>query len=216
MNELQRYILKKIKSGEWVNGYKIPNEKMLMEKFNFSKQTVRKVISHLNDLNILYSIQGKGVYVSKFCDLLLLENSINKRTKGETIKLPTKHKIPNKILERKNLEIEKLNSIQQFIEIFFHEDDVVKYSIFWIFSKENIGKNYSITIDNIDVTLTERKVSELNELDMKIFNISKDVEKFLIITNEFFFDSKNSVKVIKITKTLPKNFEDFSLTKNIR
>ncbi len=215
MNELQRYILKKIKSGEWKSGQKIPNEKKLMEQFSFSKQTVRKVISHLNDLNVLYSIQGKGVYVSKFCNLLLGTEEESK-SKGEIVKLPTKYEIPAKILERKNLEIDKLNSIQQFIEISFREDNVVKYSIFWIFSKENIGKNYSITIDNIDVTLTERRVLKLNELDVKIFNIDNDKESNLVVTNEFFFDNKNNVKIIKITKTLPGNFEDYSLTKNIK
>ncbi len=215
MNELQRYILKKIKSGEWASGQKIPNEKKLMEDFGLSKQTIRKVVSHLNDLNVLYSIQGKGVYVSKFCNLLLQKND-EEKIKDEVIKLPTKHKLPKKLLEKKNLEIDKLNSIQQFIEIIFNKNDVIKYSIFWIFSKENIGENHSIKIDNIDVTLTERKISNFNELDIEIFNYKEKVRNCLMITDEFFFDDKNNIKIIKITKTLPSSFQDFSLTKNIR
>ena len=60
---LKRDIVNKIELGEYQEGSLIESERELMEKYQFSRITVRKAIDELVNEGYLYRIQGKGTYV---------------------------------------------------------------------------------------------------------------------------------------------------------
>jgi len=54
----------RITKEEWVSGHRIPGEKELCELYRVSRTCIRQAISALRVEGYLYSIQGKGTYVS--------------------------------------------------------------------------------------------------------------------------------------------------------
>ncbi|MBS6397902.1 MAG: GntR family transcriptional regulator [Clostridiales bacterium] len=60
---LKKEILRKIETGEYQEGALIESERELMERYQFSRITVRKAIDELVNEGYLYRIQGKGTYV---------------------------------------------------------------------------------------------------------------------------------------------------------
>ena len=60
---LKKELLRKIESGEYIEGMMIESERELMENYQFSRITVRKAIDELVNEGYLYRIQGKGTYV---------------------------------------------------------------------------------------------------------------------------------------------------------
>lgn len=63
--EIQDFILEKIKSKEYEPGHQIPTEAELMEQFDVSKMTVNKALSTLRNKGYIYSVRGKGTFVKK-------------------------------------------------------------------------------------------------------------------------------------------------------
>ncbi len=61
---VQEWIKSEINKGTYVNGDKIPSENELMERFGFSRQTVRLAISNLENLGYLEKVKGSGTYVN--------------------------------------------------------------------------------------------------------------------------------------------------------
>lgn len=61
---VQEWIKSEINKGTYTNGDKIPSENELMERFGFSRQTIRLAISHLENMGYLEKIKGSGTYVN--------------------------------------------------------------------------------------------------------------------------------------------------------
>ncbi|MCC8014202.1 MAG: GntR family transcriptional regulator [Eubacterium sp.] len=55
----------KILLGEIAEGDKIPSENILSEKYDVSRQTVRKALSILSDEGLIESVHGKGTFCRK-------------------------------------------------------------------------------------------------------------------------------------------------------
>jgi len=62
-------ILRKITSGEWVEGRRIPSESALIKQFACSRMTVRKGLEELSRDNYLKVFHGKGRFVSRPTDV---------------------------------------------------------------------------------------------------------------------------------------------------
>lgn len=62
--QLQLYIEKKIKSGIWEPGQKLPSEMNLCDHFNVSRTVVRQALGELASDNLIETIKGKGSFVS--------------------------------------------------------------------------------------------------------------------------------------------------------
>ncbi len=60
---VQEWIKSEINKGTYKNGEKMLSENELMEKFNFSRQTIRLAISNLENQGYLEKIKGSGTYV---------------------------------------------------------------------------------------------------------------------------------------------------------
>ena len=57
------YIISEINNGNLSVGDEIPTEKELVEKFNFSRQTIHKALYELSVLGVIERIRGKGSFV---------------------------------------------------------------------------------------------------------------------------------------------------------
>lgn len=60
---LKKDILEKIERGIYAEGMMIESEREMMEKYQFSRITVRKAIDELVNEGYLYRVQGKGTFV---------------------------------------------------------------------------------------------------------------------------------------------------------
>lgn len=106
-NIVQEWIKGEINKGTYKSGDKIPSENELMEKFSFSRQTVRLAISNLENQGYLEKVKGSGTYIK------LKENSSNKETRaiGVIITYPDSYIFPEiikgieKILTNNNYSI---------------------------------------------------------------------------------------------------------------
>ena len=62
--QLKEYIKKKIESGEFKPGDRIPTEQELCEMFDISRTPVRQALTELAYEGILYRRPGRGTFVS--------------------------------------------------------------------------------------------------------------------------------------------------------
>jgi GntR family transcriptional regulator len=62
--QLKEKLLKKIQTGEWKNGQKIPPEKELCATYQVSRITVRRALEELVHSGRLIRFQGKGTFVA--------------------------------------------------------------------------------------------------------------------------------------------------------
>lgn len=65
LQQIQDFILTKIRNNEYSAGDKIPTEAELVEQFGASRMTVNKALCTLRDKGYLFSVRGKGTFVKK-------------------------------------------------------------------------------------------------------------------------------------------------------
>lgn len=63
--QLKNIILRKIHSGEYPEGSRIPSERDFGESFNISRMTVRQALNQLGMEGVLIREKGRGTFVSK-------------------------------------------------------------------------------------------------------------------------------------------------------
>ncbi len=216
-NSLETYVLEKIGSGEWEEGYKLPSEIELINKFNFSKSTVRKTIQKLVNKEILFSIQGKGVFVSRFYRSNKEISLKNELESDKIIYLPTNYQIPKDVYSNSPFNLGELTSENsfQFIKIYFSNKDVQAYSINWIINNnDKYSEEEKNDLINGKTTLFEQKVFEkvyhkhffqkpIN-FDNKLLRVNLE---FIPTSYAYFLDEKNKIVMIRIYKTKPKYFQ---------
>ena len=63
--KVKKIILKAIHSGPFGKDNQLPSEKVLSEKFNVSRATIRSALQSLEDDNIIRKQQGEGLRILK-------------------------------------------------------------------------------------------------------------------------------------------------------
>lgn len=63
--QLKEIILRSIGSGEWLPHSQIASERDLCERYSVSRTTTRRVLSDLMHEGIVYTVNGKGTFVSE-------------------------------------------------------------------------------------------------------------------------------------------------------
>ena len=61
--KVRNWIYDEIKCGRFSEGSRLPTRHELMRRYNVSRFTVDKAITHLVKAGVLYSVQGAGTYV---------------------------------------------------------------------------------------------------------------------------------------------------------
>jgi GntR family histidine utilization transcriptional repressor len=64
--QIKRFIIDKIKSGEWPEHSRIPSENALTVQFSVSRMTARRALTELTEEGILTRSQGLGTFVASF------------------------------------------------------------------------------------------------------------------------------------------------------
>ena len=64
--QIKRFIIDKIKSGEWPEHSRIPSENELTVQFSVSRMTARRALTELTEEGILTRSQGLGTFVASF------------------------------------------------------------------------------------------------------------------------------------------------------
>ncbi|MEM8815746.1 MAG: FCD domain-containing protein [Pseudomonadota bacterium] len=62
-DEIKRYVLQRIESGEWPPGHRIPTEKLISEQFSAARNTVRKALGQLESQGNIVRHVGRGTFV---------------------------------------------------------------------------------------------------------------------------------------------------------
>lgn len=65
---IREWVRRKIESGEYRSGDKIPSENVLAKEFSISRQTVRQALGALENEGILRRMKGSGTYVSSWLE----------------------------------------------------------------------------------------------------------------------------------------------------
>ncbi len=219
MSDLELYILKNIESGNWKKGQRIPKEKDLMDKFHLSKATVRKVIYKFVNKELLFSIQGSGVFVSNFFDISFERRLRDKLKSDKVIYFPTKYQPSQEVYSNSPFTIENLTSENsfQFIKIYFSNSNVQAYSINWVIknNKVNYSNDEQEKIIYGKETLFSKNI--LNRSYHKIlFTKTSEFDKKLLRTNLnllpikyiYYLDNKNDILMIRVLKIVPKYFNE--------
>ena len=208
--DLEKYIVKNIDDGIWKSNSKIPIENELIKITNLSKMSVRKVIDKLKEREILYSIQGKGVYVSPFnsgSKIVKLEEILN-ATKVTT--LPSKSKIPSILLKRFDEEFEfDENKMLTFVKLYFVKDEIVAFTLNWLSNGDdsyNIkdiikGKTSIYTDKKFNKLINVHKLEETSNSDKNIL-----LTKFEYVPTiySYYINKNRNITMLRVSKIKPK------------
>ena len=84
--QLANEIIKKINSGHFNKEKKFPSENSLSIEFGFSRSTVRKGLDILKEKDYIYSLKGRGYFISNSKEKLTVQPRNGKTTKITTRK----------------------------------------------------------------------------------------------------------------------------------
>jgi DNA-binding GntR family transcriptional regulator len=129
--KIEEFILKEIDSRQYKEGTKIPSENELSSAFDVNRHTVRKAIERLCKLGRIYSVQGKGCYVSKKPSMVIypvlssgcFSDKLSRRGKSHYSKLLDWAKALPSAEEQKRLGLSEIELIYR-LEILRFVDDV--------------------------------------------------------------------------------------------
>lgn len=215
--DLENYILENIESGNWKINKKIPIEQKLIELSGLSKMTVRKIIEKLKEREILYSIQGRGVFVSPFFKHSKIDKLTNILGATKVTYLPSSSKIPSILLKRFNekFEIAEENIIT-FVKLYFIKDEIIGYSINWL---NNEDKSYVLK----NIIAKREDIFERRDFN-KIINIHKleetsSSDKNILLTTfeyiptiySYFIKRDRNIVMMRIAKIRPKYYNTFEI-----
>lgn len=190
--EISEYIKNQIISGKLKYGDKINSENELCEKFGTSRMTVRKGLTVLVNENFIYSVPGKGNFVSEKISnqYTLYFNELNSLKSGnEETKLLGVNIINPPIEVMFNLGITKKRKVIVIKRYSMKHDISIVYDIKYI--------PYHVGMPIVEKEIHYATFPEILAKEMSHFEIKKE----LIISGEN--PSKEVQKILKITKEEP-------------
>jgi GntR family transcriptional regulator len=187
--QLKNIILKKIQSGEFLEGGLIPSERELGDSLNISRMTVRQALNLLVQEGILYREKGKGTFVSKS---KIVQNNIE--SFSETVRqrgLEPSTEIIYFSKNENNQRIKEILDLQEMDTLYYLkrlrlaskvpiaiEEVFMPEKYFREFDKHNLSSSlytlireeYSYTLNYIDNTIQAAKPSNEEKVLFKISN----------------------------------------------
>lgn len=215
--DLEEYILNKINTNQWKRNEKIPVERELIELSSLSKMTIRKNIEKLKEREILYSIKGKGVYVSPFNKYSKIEKLSDLLKATKVTYLPSSSKIPEILLKRFNKEFEiKPDKMITFVKLYFIDEEIVGFTLNWLNNEENKYNLKKIISDNksifekkdFDKIINIHKLEEATVLDK---NILLTKYEYLPTIYSYFIKNNRNIVMIRVSKIKPKHYHSLEV-----
>lgn len=219
-NKIESYILDKINSGVWKINEQIPNEKLLINEVGLSKMTIRKTIEKLKEREILYSVQGKGVYVSPFYKNFIINDLGKIIGSQKTVILPTRTPFPENSLKYfQKIYHLNLKNFVSYIKLYIRNDKVIAYSINWVdnsslfFKQAELYKLKEISIpkESISKIISIVKMELATETDQKFLLI--DTNNYVPTKYSYNIQINQKILMFQIIKIHPRYFTSFELNK---
>ena len=215
--DLEHYIITKIEANFWNENCAIPTESELIRISSLSKMSIRKVIDKLKEREILYTIQGRGVYVSPFHHSSKIEklSDILKATKVTV--LPSQSKVPQILLKRfnSNFEIDAKKTLT-FVKLYFVNDEIVAFTINWLnneankYDLKNICQNKVSIYDNEDFN-KQINYHRLEKTSVSDKNILLTKYEFVPTIYSYFINRNRHVLMIRVTKMKPRFYSSLEV-----
>ena len=213
---LENWLLENIKNDFFPINSLLPSEEEMIQTFQISKMTVRRVIGNLKDLGLIYSIPGKGFIVSPFKEIYL---SKQEKVDKETI-LPTNTPIPNYLLKNEIYKLDLTNTNElhwySYIKLSFEHNSVIKYSINWVYLPKDIYDKYSDYkkiytaansiqyIKTIKISVLEEKIKNDNIIFRNKINGAFD---YMPIIYKYSINKKGKIILISMVRYAPDKFK---------
>lgn len=132
---LRQELLKKIESGAFPEGEPITSERELIDRYKFSRTTVRKAIDELVNEGYLYRLQGKGTFVkgdtanqNLYC-LTSCSEDVRRMNKMPAKKLVFSEKLSADVKQAKRLNLSVGDSVYSFGRITYADNEPLNYTI---------------------------------------------------------------------------------------
>ncbi len=197
--------------------WEIPIEKNLIKLSGLSKMTVRKVIDKLREREILYSMQGKGVFVSPFHEYSKIKRLTDVLGATKITYLPSSSKIPEILLKRfhKDFEID-LDKVITYVKLYFVDEEIVAFTLNWI---NNVDNKYSLkevvrgdksVFDEADFNKVIN-VHKLEETSSSDKNILLTTFEFIPTIYSYLIKKDRSVVMMRIAKIKPRFYQSFEV-----
>lgn len=127
--QIEEFILQKIKEKEYEAGSKIPTEAELIGKFDVSRMTVNKALATLRNKGYIFSVRGKGTFVKKEVVHKKLNEltSFTEEMKSRGITPITKtlefaYTSMGFEAEKDSLELQREDSVYKIVRVRYNED----------------------------------------------------------------------------------------------
>lgn len=171
--QLYEYFLKEIQNKSLVPGDKLPSEKEIMEKYNFSRDTVRKTLNLLVQEGYIEKARGKLATVIEKKQLNFPISKI-KSFKELNSHLSTKTYVENFEIEKNNSEIMKklnLESNEEYFKI-IRIREIENEKI--IVDKDFFNRKY---VETLSLKAAQNSIYDFleNELNLKIGYCKKEI-----------------------------------------
>ena len=148
---LKRELMNKIELGEYQEGKPIESERELMERYQFSRITVRKAIDELVNEGYLYRIQGKGTYVKgdtgeqNLFNLSSCTKDVERWGRTPFKKTMRTAKYPADAKRAKHLNIPLHENVHMFGRITYADQEPLNYTVTYLPEKIFPGlENYNL------------------------------------------------------------------------
>lgn len=152
--QITEYIIEKIEDGEFKRGKQILSEHKLSKMFEVNRYTVRKAIERLKKLGYLYSLQGKGCYVSEkstFIDYPVrsrgnFSDNLSKLGKEYNNKLLSWELADPSHKEKKKLELEDDDQVYKLTILRYVDDEPI--AVYMTVLPEKLVPNLEVHLEN--------------------------------------------------------------------
>lgn len=214
---LELYIIEKIDSGEWPENKAIPVEQKLIELSGLSKMTVRKTIEKLREREIVYSMQGKGVFASPFHNQSKIERLADTIGATKVTYLPSSSKIPKILLKRFDVDFEiDPNKLITYVKLYFIEDEIVAFTLNWLNNEDNkytlkeIIKAEKSVFDKKDFNKVIN-IHKLEETSSSDKNILLTTFEYVPTTYSYYIKKDRKIVMMRLAKIKPKFYHAFEI-----
>ena len=214
---LEHYILNKIDLKEWHENKAIPTESELIKISGLSKMSIRKVIDKLKEREILYTIQGRGVYVSPFHHSSKIEKLSDLLKATKVTILPSQSKVPNILLKRFNddFKIDTKKTLT-FVKLYFINKEIVAFTINWLnnelsrYDLKHICQGKTSIYDNDDFN-KQINYHKLEKTSVSDKNILLTKFEFVPTIYSYFINRNRHVLMIRVTKMKPRFYSSLEV-----
>lgn len=127
--QLKQHVLRRIRSGDWPAGHRVPSENRLVEEFGFSRMTVNRALRELAVEGVLRRLQGVGTFVARpsrqtsLVELRDIAEEIRGRGNRHSVRVVTQERVGATRALRQSFEDPSLEHLLH-VTLVHHENDV--------------------------------------------------------------------------------------------